>query len=222
MESLSCLLEAAYAHEHSGYVAGGILLAVVYSVYYWYCRRHRMVDRGTYDIRMKNIGRTIPPFPNGWYVACRSEEVPKGESLAADLAGHNVTVFRDQQGKLYALHSYCAHLGANLGIGGKVVNGNCIECPFHGWLYDGDTGTLVGKSSLTQIMIRTPTSSGATSTRTILVAKAARRLTGRQRKSMKSVSVSTTLVRTMDLYTSGSMLIPNNLLNTNTSMSSHF
>ena len=42
-----------------------------------------------------------------------------------------------KDGKVYALHSYCAHLGANLGIGGKVVNNKCIQCPFHGWLYDG-------------------------------------------------------------------------------------
>lgn len=46
---------------------------------------------------------------------------------------------------MYALHSYCAHLGANLGIGGKVVNQKCIQCPFHGWLYDGETGLCVGK-----------------------------------------------------------------------------
>ena len=52
------------------------------------------------------------------------------------MSGHNITIFRNKDGKVYALHSYCAHLGANLGIGGKVVNNKCIQCPFHGWLYD--------------------------------------------------------------------------------------
>lgn len=40
-------------------------------------------------------------------------------------------------------------MGAHLGMGGKVVNNQCIQCPFHGWLYDGETGTCVGKYILT-------------------------------------------------------------------------
>jgi nitrite reductase/ring-hydroxylating ferredoxin subunit len=35
-------------------------------------------------------------------------------------------------------------MGANLGIGGKVVNDSCVQCPFHGWLFDGETGMCVG------------------------------------------------------------------------------
>ena len=38
--------------------------------------------------------------------------------------------------------AYCPHLGANLGVGGHV-RGNCIECPFHGWRFDGETGQCV-------------------------------------------------------------------------------
>lgn len=34
-------------------------------------------------------------------------------------------------------------MGGNLGMGGKVRNVNCIECPFHGWMFDGETGTCV-------------------------------------------------------------------------------
>jgi nitrite reductase/ring-hydroxylating ferredoxin subunit len=33
-----------------------------------------------------------------------------------------------------------------------VVNDNCVQCPFHGWLYDGRTGQCVGKLSFIQIM----------------------------------------------------------------------
>ena len=33
------------------------------------------------------------------------------------------------------MNAYCPHLGANLGLHGKVV-GDCIECPFHGWTFD--------------------------------------------------------------------------------------
>lgn len=35
-------------------------------------------------------------------------------------------------------------MGANFGQGGKVVNENCIQCPFHGWIFEGSTGQCVG------------------------------------------------------------------------------
>lgn len=37
--------------------------------------------------------------------------------------------------------AYCPHLGAHLGIGGKVHK-DCIECPFHSWSFEGCTGKL--------------------------------------------------------------------------------
>jgi len=33
------------------------------------------------------------------------------------------------------MDAYCPHLGANLGVGGRVV-GDCVECPFHGWQFN--------------------------------------------------------------------------------------
>lgn len=60
-----------------------------------------------------------------------------------------MVLFRAKDGKPHALHAYCAHMGANLGMGGKVVNNQCIQCPFHGWLYDGETGACVGNLYLT-------------------------------------------------------------------------
>lgn len=34
-------------------------------------------------------------------------------------------------------------MGANLAEGGKVKWGSCIECPFHGWTFDGKDGKCV-------------------------------------------------------------------------------
>lgn len=48
-------------------------------------------------------------------------------------------VFRTEEGKACVLDAYCPHLGAHLGVGGRV-SGNCIECPFHGWQFDGRDG----------------------------------------------------------------------------------
>ena len=33
--------------------------------------------------------------------------------------------------------AYCPHLGAHLGHGG-IINGECIECPFHAWRWKTD------------------------------------------------------------------------------------
>ena len=38
-------------------------------------------------------------------------------------------------------------MGANLGIGGVVKNEHCIQCPFHGWVFDGETGDCVVSES---------------------------------------------------------------------------
>jgi 3-ketosteroid 9alpha-monooxygenase subunit A len=51
--------------------------------------------------------------------------------------GRDLVAWRDDSGALHALDAHCLHLGAHLGFGGKV-NGNCIECPYHGWGYGAD------------------------------------------------------------------------------------
>lgn len=59
--------------------------------------------------------------------------------LPLNIIGQKLAVFRDSKGKVYVLDAYCPHLGANLGVGARVV-GDCIECPFHGWKYRGQDG----------------------------------------------------------------------------------
>ena len=102
--------------------------------------------KGNYDTRKKNLGRTLPYYPNGWYVALKSTDLKPGEVKNVDISGENLAVFRSPKGDVYALNAYCSHMGANLGVGGKVVNDNCVQCPFHGWLFNGETGQCVGKS----------------------------------------------------------------------------
>jgi nitrite reductase/ring-hydroxylating ferredoxin subunit len=83
----------------------------------------------------------LPPFPNGWYAFGMSDEIPPGKLLARRFMGQEVLVFRTGSGAAYALDAYCPHLGAHLGYGGKV-QGEVIQCPFHGFQYDG-TGACV-------------------------------------------------------------------------------
>ena len=55
--------------------------------------------------------------------------------------GLNLAVFRDENGEAHVLDAYCPHLGANIGIGGRVI-GDCLQCPFHGWRFRGPDGRV--------------------------------------------------------------------------------
>ncbi len=39
--------------------------------------------------------------------------------------------------------AYCPHLGANVAVGGRVL-GDCVECPFHEWVFSGEDGRCQG------------------------------------------------------------------------------
>lgn len=84
----------------------------------------------------------LPPYPNGWYSICYSHELKPGEVKPVHAIGRDFVVFRSEEGTAHVLDAYCPHLGAHLGIGGKV-EGDCIRCPFHAWLYDGKDGHCV-------------------------------------------------------------------------------
>ena len=89
--------------------------------------------------RKRLVGDIPPPYPNGWYELMRSEDLPVGQSRAINMNDEHFAVFRNKNEQVFVTDAYCPHLGANLGVGGTVV-GNCIECPFHGWQFDGETG----------------------------------------------------------------------------------
>jgi 3-ketosteroid 9alpha-monooxygenase subunit A len=75
------------------------------------------------------------PFPNSWYFAARSEEVPAGTVKSVTVCGHELVLFRGADGAVAATAAHCPHLGAHLGDG--KVDGNTLRCPFHGWCFDG-------------------------------------------------------------------------------------
>lgn len=78
--------------------------------------------------------------PEGWYQLCFSSEVKVGEIKYLECVGHEFAVYRGEDGACRTVDAHCPHLGANLAIGGKVV-GNCIQCPFHLWEFDGRDGS---------------------------------------------------------------------------------
>jgi nitrite reductase/ring-hydroxylating ferredoxin subunit len=81
------------------------------------------------------------PIPNGWFAVAFSKDLVPGEVKRIRYFGEELVLFRTRSGVARVLDAYCAHLGAHLGEGGKVV-GESIRCPFHFWQYEGD-GTCV-------------------------------------------------------------------------------
>jgi nitrite reductase/ring-hydroxylating ferredoxin subunit len=88
------------------------------------------------------------PVPNGWFAVAQSDDLGPGETKNVHYFGLDLVVWREEgSGQPHVVDAYCAHLGAHLGVGagspashepgpGTVV-GACVQCPFHGWRYDG-------------------------------------------------------------------------------------
>jgi phenylpropionate dioxygenase-like ring-hydroxylating dioxygenase large terminal subunit len=72
---------------------------------------------------------------NQWYVAEDSAAIKRNARKRVRLCGLDFVLWRDSAGTAHCLSDVCIHRGASLG-GGQVVE-NAIECPYHGWRFDG-------------------------------------------------------------------------------------
>ena len=72
---------------------------------------------------------------NQWYVA---EDVANitDKPKRVKMLGFDFVLFRDEGGMIKCLSDVCIHRGASLGAG-RMEKG-CVECPYHGWQYNGD------------------------------------------------------------------------------------
>jgi nitrite reductase/ring-hydroxylating ferredoxin subunit len=64
-------------------------------------------------------------------------DLARGEVKRIRYFDEDLVLFRTRSGRAAVLDAYCAHLGAHLGEGGRVM-GETVRCPFHGWQYDAD------------------------------------------------------------------------------------
>jgi len=76
-------------------------------------------------------------YPFGWHCVAWADEIAVGTVTPLHYFGQEMVAFRGEDGTPHVLDAYCGHMGAHLGYGGKVV-GDCIQCPFHGWQWNGD------------------------------------------------------------------------------------
>jgi len=71
---------------------------------------------------------------NNWYVLALSEEIGT-EPVGVHALGQDFVLFRDEGKNVHCLSDTCVHKGGSL-CRGTVVDGT-VQCPYHGWRYDG-------------------------------------------------------------------------------------
>jgi phenylpropionate dioxygenase-like ring-hydroxylating dioxygenase large terminal subunit len=82
----------------------------------------------------------VLPAPNGWFALLRSIELAPGDVVTLKATDQDLVVYRDDAGSVHAVDPYCPHMGAHLG--GGLVLGENLQCPYHGWEY-GPSGACV-------------------------------------------------------------------------------
>jgi hypothetical protein len=59
-------------HEKNPHIVYILIAVVLYLLYRYYLKGITFKVDPCHDVRAKNIGKPLPAYPNGWYVAIRS------------------------------------------------------------------------------------------------------------------------------------------------------
>jgi phenylpropionate dioxygenase-like ring-hydroxylating dioxygenase large terminal subunit len=75
-------------------------------------------------------------FAGVWTPVALADALRGDRPLGVKVAGVPLVLFRGRDGRPAALVDRCIHRGVALSLG--RLEDHCLECPFHGWRYDGD------------------------------------------------------------------------------------
>ena len=84
-----------------------------------------------------NVRYPFSPFPMGWYAVAWFEHILPCQIVSSKICAKDIVIVKGEDGDVAVFDAHCPHLGAHLGYGGKLVDGN-IKCPFHGWEFDSE------------------------------------------------------------------------------------
>ena len=79
-----------------------------------------------------------------WWPVARCSEL--GQPQQAQLLDRKLAVFRGRDGNARVVDDRCPHRGASLSRG-EVLD-DAIQCPYHGWQWDGASGRCINVPSL--------------------------------------------------------------------------
>jgi phenylpropionate dioxygenase-like ring-hydroxylating dioxygenase large terminal subunit len=91
------------------------------------------LDTALFDSKKKMISGTY--LRNAWYVAAWADELADGRLLARTILREPIVLYRRSDGNVAALQDRCPHRFAPLHMG-KIVRGDCVQCPYHGLEFD--------------------------------------------------------------------------------------
>lgn len=89
----------------------------------------------TQIVREHTIFNNWQVVAKAWYIALKSSELLKGQAKACMIGRQRIAFFRGETGKVYAVDSFCPHMGVDLSLG--TVVGENIRCLFHHWQFNG-------------------------------------------------------------------------------------
>ena len=70
-----------------------------------------------------------------WQPVYRSADLEIGRPVRIEIMSEFFTLYRGESGTAHLVADRCAHRGTQLLLG--WVEGECIRCFYHGWVYDG-------------------------------------------------------------------------------------
>ena len=73
---------------------------------------------------------------NDWHPVATVAELEETLILGIRLLDEDIFVWHSGD-QIHAWRDLCVHRGTKLSLG-KIIDGDCIQCPYHGWVYNSD------------------------------------------------------------------------------------